>query len=65
MFALGMDVEVEYVHRYSKGRASIWNVDQPSYMALYGCAAEEEINLIVVISEAAQIFDTPECGLSI
>lgn len=62
---LGPNIKIEDVHRHSKRRARIRNVDNTRNVALHGRTAEQQIDLVVAIPIAPKIFDDPETGLSI
>jgi hypothetical protein len=53
----GGDIEVKDVHRQTEGGAGVGDVDDACHVALNRGAGEEEVDLVVGIAEAAEVFD--------
>lgn len=53
----GRDIEVKDVHRQTEGGAGVGDVDDACHVALNRGAGEEEVDLVVGIAKAAEVFN--------
>jgi hypothetical protein len=53
----GRDIEVKDVHRQTEGGAGVGDVHDACHVALNSGAGEEEVDLVVGVAEAAEVFD--------
>lgn len=51
------DVEIEDVHWETEGGAGVGDVDDAGHVALDGGAGEEEVDLVIRVAEAPEVFD--------
>ena len=62
---MGTNIKVENIHRQPNRRTRIRNIHNARNMALDGGAAEQQVDLVVVVAEAFQILDDSEGGLAV
>ena len=59
------NIKVENIHRQPNRRTRIRNIHNPRDMALDRRAAQQQIDLVVIVAEAFQILDDPQRGLAV
>lgn len=59
------DIKIENVHRHPQRRARIGNIHKSRNMSLNRGAAQQQIDLIIIVPIAAKILNNPQTSLAI